>query len=174
MPQLYKCLNLSPTKQSLGSESPFHVFIFSLSERESELNCDRHISTFYLTSCLADCKFFSRRSRRQSREKHLICKPKRYHMTISSVISSSSRLLHIFFPISQEAYKADDLDHQQGMHRLFVSHSSIERDSVSQSPSQWEATGMLLTLELQPIGKTMQCLIDFASHQLSLALFFSY
>ena len=105
----------------------FNVFIFSLSERESELNCDRHISTFYLTSCLADCKFFSRRSRRQSREKLLICKPKRYHMTISSVISSSSRLLHIFFPISQEAYKADDLDHQQGMHRLFVSHSSIER-----------------------------------------------
>lgn len=174
MPQLYKYLNLSPTKQSLGSESPFHVFIFSLSERESELNCDRHISTFYLTSCLVNCKFFCRRSRRQSREKLLICKPKRYHMTISSVISSSSRLLHIFFPISQEAYKADDLDHQQGMHRLFVSHSSIERDSVSQSPSQWEATGMLLTLELQPIGKTMQCLIDFASHQLSLALFFSY
>lgn len=32
---------------------------------------------------------------------------------------------------------------------------------------------MLLTLELQPIGKTMQCLIDFASHQLALALLFS-
>lgn len=78
-----------------------------------------------------------------------------------------------FFPISQEAYKTDDLDHRQGMHRLFVSHSSRERDLVSQSPSQWEATGMLLTLELQPIGKTMQCLIDFASHQLALALLFS-
>jgi hypothetical protein len=53
-------------------------------------------------------------------------------VTISSVISSSSTVLHVFFSISQKAYETHDLNHQHGT-KLFVSHSSRERDSASES-----------------------------------------
>lgn len=76
-------------------------------------------------------------------------------MTISSVISSFSRGLNIFFSISQETYEIDDLDHQHVTHGLFVNHSSSERDLAGQPPSLWETTKMLLTQGVIAYGKAL-------------------
>lgn len=94
-----------------------------------------------------------------------ICKPKRHHMTISSVISGSSRVLHIFFSPSHRRHMIQMTEITSMAHTSSSWAIQAETHSPASLLVYRRPPGRCSPLEPQPTRKALQCLIEFASSQ---------